>query len=829
MTSCFHCGLPVPENSDFTVIVDGETQLMCCAGCQAVAQAIVDSGLSSYYRYRTENAPTGRELVPEFLKQTTLYDNPTIQQRFVNEIGEHEREVSLILEGITCAACIWLNERHLRTLPGVREVQMNYATQRAHVRWDSRELQLSRILQAISEIGYLAHPYDPKRQQALLEQERKQQLRRLGLAGVLGLQVMMFAMAVYAGDWSTGIEYEFRQLFNWISLVLTLPILLYSAQPFFKSAVRDLKHGRIGMDVPVSVGLTLAFVGSVWVTFTGQESHVYYDSIAMFTFLLLTGRYFEFLARQRSAHAAETLVQMVPTLTTRLDTNEQGQIQEIEVLVAELQPGDRVLVRPGESIPADGVIITGQSSIDESLLTGESYPITCQPGHPVVAGTINIESPLQMRVEKVGQDTVLSHILRLLTRAQSEKPTLTLVADRVASWFLGGVLLLSIAVAWYWWMDGGQDWLAVTLAVLVVTCPCALSLATPTAITAATSALTQAGLLVTRGTALETLAQATHFIFDKTGTLTAGRLAVQQVHVFSNKTESDCLQFAAALEQHSEHPIAKAILTRAGEYTLTAQSVVNTPGSGLHGEIAGEMWYLGTPSFIAEQTHLSVTDSQALQAGGDTVVVLATGQQVYAAFLLADELREGAAKLIADLYARGHRVSLLTGDHEAAAKRVADAVGITTVQSGLKPDDKLAFVRACQASGEVVAMIGDGVNDAPVLAQAQVSIAMGGGTQVARASADMILLSEQLSLLSKGVVQAKRTLVIVRQNIAWAIGYNVLALPAAVMGYVSPWMAALGMSLSSLLVLLNAMRLLEKRDTKKPTETQKNSLLPTSQ
>jgi P-type Cu2+ transporter len=507
-THCYHCGLPVPDPLHWFVTIDGKSQPMCCPGCQAVAQVIVQAGLQEFYTYRTTSSPTGQPLVPDFLQQTQVYDNPAVQKRFVHQEGGQIREVALILEGITCAACIWLNERHLRTLPGVLTVHVNYSTHRARVRWDEAQIHLSEILQAISRIGYLAHPYDPHRQQEILDRERRQQLRRIGVAGVLGMQVMMFSVALYAGSWY-GIEPEFKHLFHWLNCFLTLPILIYSGAPFLKSAWRDLSHRQIGMDVPVSLGLLLAFVGSLWTTFSGDNhGEVYYDSIAMFIFFLLTGRYFELMARQKSSQAAESLVRLVPMTTTRFKSSSVLETSEVEkqtevVLVADLEVGDTVLIRPGETIPADGTILDGHSNIDESLLTGESHPIPKQPGHQVLAGTINVHSPLQVRVDKVGQDTVLSHILRLLERAQTEKPRLTQLADRVASWFIGIVLLLAAGVAIYWWQADPQRWLPITLTVLVVTCPCALSLATPTAITAATSTLTRVGLLITRGHALE--------------------------------------------------------------------------------------------------------------------------------------------------------------------------------------------------------------------------------------------------------------------------------------------------------------------------------------
>ena len=813
MSTCFHCGLPVPPGADFYLVVRGEDRPMCCAGCKAVAEAIVQAGLDDYYKHRTEHAPTARELVPEFLQHTAVYDNPNVQQRFVRAEDEHVREVSLILEGITCAACMWLNERHIQSLPGVLEVQVNYTTHRARVRWDDSRIRLSEILQAVSRIGYLAHPYDPARQQQILERQRRTHLRRLGVAGALGMQIMMFSIALYAGAWS-GIEAEFRALFHWVNLVLTIPILFYSAEPFFQSAWRDLQQRRAGMDVPVSLGIGLAFAGSLWATLT-HHGEVYYDSIAMFVFFLLSARYFELMARQRSARAAESLVKLVPETALRL-RGEQSEIQE-RVLVADLAMGDLLLVRPGEAIAADGSIVEGRSGVDESLLTGESRPVSKTAGDAVIAGSVNVDSPLQIQVEKIGADTVLSHILRLLERAQSEKPRLTQIADRIAGWFVLGVLILAGMVAAYWWQHDPAHWLQITLSVLVVTCPCALSLATPAAITAATGALTRAGLLTTRGHALETLAQATHFVFDKTGTLTLGELRVQEVRTFGERDEAACLEYALALEAHSEHPIARALRTYAEardnipqrDVIPSAKEVVNTPGAGLSGKIGGAEWCLGTPAFIAERTGLNLasSDFDDLHAQGRTLVLLANKSKINAAFLLGDELRPGARELVEGLAKEGKHVLLLSGDHPRAVQRIADAVGIENYAGHLKPEDKVRRVRELQERGAIVAMTGDGVNDAPVLAQAQISIAMGAGTQVARTSADMVLLGDDLPLLLYARRQARRTLAIIRQNLAWALAYNLLALPAAAAGFVSPWMAALGMSFSSLLVVANALRL----------------------
>ena len=850
---CFHCGLPVPKHSDFAVDIDGERRPMYCRGCEAVARAIVDGGLGNYYQFRTAQAPTAREIVPEFLRQTAIYDHPEVQKSFVRVEDEHVREAALILEGITCAACVWLNERHLAHLPGVLAVHINYATQRARVQWDERRIHMSDILQAVSRIGYLAHLFDPGRHQQRLEHERKQLLRRLGVAGVMTMQVMILAEALYVGEWIET-EAHYRDLFHWVSLLLTLPVLLYSALPFFSSAWRDLTHAQAGMDVPVSFGILTAFVASVWVTITG-EGAVYYDSVTMFVFFLLSGRYFEAAARKRATEASEALVRATPASATRIievanpspsspsvpagvrehaahpfdgaDVHRtsattpshlpQGEGSEPResiymtetVAAAELRPGDRVRIRPGEHIPADGIVLEGQSSVNESLLTGESLPVAKAPGQRLIGGTINIEGPLVARVEKTGPDTVLSSILRLLDRASAEKPRMAQLADRIAGGFVVAVLLLAGLVALYWWQQDSPLWLTATIAVLVITCPCALSLATPAAITAATGQLTRLGLLVTRGHALETLAHATHFIFDKTGTLTRGRLRLLETRTFSQLTGAECLRRASALEHHSEHPIARALIEAAEPGGPGATEAINTPGAGIRGAVDGRILFLGTPAYIEEQTGRALDPGllQELRRRGDTVVLLAGREALHAAFVLSDELRPGARELVAELKRQGKTVMLLTGDHEMAARRVADSLGIENLAWDMRPGDKLGRVTAMQQQGAVVAMVGDGVNDAPVLAAAQVSIAMGGGTAVAAASADMILLSQKLPHLADGLSVARRTLAVIRQNLVWAVVYNLLAIPAAAAGYVTPWMAALGMSASSLLVVANALRL----------------------
>jgi len=583
---------------------------------------------------------------------------------------------------------------------------------------------------------------------------------------------------------------------------------LYSARPFLSGALRDLRNRRLGMDVPVSLGLFIAFAGSVYATIAGVGP-VYYDSVVMFVFFLLLARYLELMARRRGAQLSEALVQPVPAMATRLD--ESGVLAVVPV--TELETGDRVLVRPGAQIPADGRVLEGRASVDEALLTGESRPIIKCVGDFVTGGSINLDSPLQVLVERAGADSILSRILDLVERARDERPHLARVADRAAGYFVAAVLIFACAAGVYWWQTEPERWLPVTIAILVVTCPCALSLATPTAITAATGALTRRALIITGNNALETLARATRFVFDKTGTLTHGQPRVIRTLVTSDMPGEECSRIAAALEQSSEHPIAKA-LTETHAAHDSATDVVNTPGAGLRGKVAGTMYTIGTPSFIESQTGHRLLKRQLLDdmEANCSLVLLADQACVRCAFILSDELRPDARELVRSLQQQGMAVTLYSGDRPDVTKHVAEKIGITDATGGLSPEDKLLRVRDLQADGEIVAMIGDGINDTPVLSRADVSIAMGDGAQAARANADMILLGSNLSNLADGVAIARKTLAVIHQNLLWAVTYNLLAIPAAAAGWVAPWMAAIGMSASSLLVVANSLRLARLRD-----------------
>lgn len=797
MRECYHCGLPVPADSDFTVTIAGASRAMCCPGCVAVASAIVSSGLGSYYT-RRDNYPASspREALPAAIRDLKVFDRPEIENRFVAEPSAHEREATLILEGISCPACVWLNETHLLRTPGVVAASINYTNNRARVRWDTRHTSLSGILAAVAAIGYHAYPYDARSLEAARKREARSLLARLAIAGLGVMQVMMYALPRYIAE-QGGIEQSLDALMNWAALILTVPVVLYSAQPFMSGAWRDIRNRRLGMDVPVAAAIVIAFSASVLATLTGA-GEVYFDSVAMFVFFLLVARYLELRARQKAAAYLESLSHAVPATANRL-LDYPASLQAELVPVASLLAGEHVLVRPGETFPADGTIVQGDSEVDEALLTGESTPVKKLEGHPVTGGSTNRGNPLVVRLERVGNETILSAIVRLMERASLSRPRLQQITDRVAARFVAVVLLLASATAAWWLTHDAAQALPVVVSVLIVTCPCALALATPMAMAVATSSAARRGLLVTRSHALEGLARATHFVVDKTGTLTVGKPSVSAIHPLGI-ARSDALALAAALEQGSEHPVALAMREAAGAI-LSAKEVRNVPGRGIEGVVDGRMLRIGNKSFAAELARDGTTQ------GVEAHIWLADQDRMLAGFDLQDRIRPDAKGFIAALHAQGAEVILLSGDRESVVRDTAKILGVTAWRSEMSPQGKLDYVNALQTQGAVVAMVGDGVNDAPVLAQAQVAVALMSGAALAQGAADMVLLTGRLSDLSGLVAYARRTMRIVKQNLAWAIAYNLLAIPLAMAGYVTPWLAAIGMSASSLLVVGNALRL----------------------
>jgi Cu2+-exporting ATPase len=766
---------------------------LCCPGCQAVAEAIVKGGLESYYQHRSDTAINPQSLPQELNEEMALYDRKDVQQPFVQHQGELA-STSLMIEGISCAACGWLIERHLRNLSGVSEASLNLSNHRLTVRWSDAQLPLSELLGELRRIGYAAHPYQADQAAERLASENRRSLRQLGVAGLLWMQVMMATMATWP-EFNLDLSESFFVTLRWTALLLTTPIVFYCCTDFFKGALRDLRTRHLTMDVSVSLAIGGAYVAGIWSTITGQ-GELYFDAVGMFALFLLAGRYLERRARERTADATAQLVNLLPASCLKLDAEGHSN----RILLSELQLGDRVLVQPGALIPADGTIVSGQSSIDESVLTGEYLPLPRGSGDTVTAGTLNVEGPLTVEVQALGDDTRLSAIVRLLERAQADKPKLAELADKVAQWFLLVVLVVATVVGLVWWQIDAQRAFWIVLALLVATCPCALSLATPTALTTATGTLHKLGLLLTRGHVLEGLNQIDTVVFDKTGTLTEGRLTLTAVHPLGALDADACLALAAALENRSEHPIARAF----GRAPLAAESVETVPGLGLLGCVEGRNLRIGQPSFVAEGFS---QPAPVIPGEQGQWLLLGDERGPLAWLVLDDRLRDDAPALLAACRRRGWQTLLLSGDSSPMVGQIAKELGIDQAEGGMTPAAKLTRLQALQAQGHRVLMLGDGVNDVPVLAAADISVAMGSATDLAKTSADAVLLSNRLTSLAQAFDVARRSRRIIIENLTWASLYNGLILPFAAIGWVTPLWAALGMSISSLLVVLNALRL----------------------
>jgi Cu2+-exporting ATPase len=802
-SACFHCGLPNPPGRQWRAELLGAERWFCCAGCLAVAQTIHSAGLDGFYAARTAALakPGERGQDDEWVR----YDESASAAGLVRELPEGRSEASLLLEGLTCGACVWLIESWLARQPGVEKAEVNFATRRATVAWRREATRLSHVLRAVAAVGYRAHPYDPARREALAKGERRALLLRMSVALLGMMQVMMLAVPTYVSV--DGVAPEHRALLDWASFTLTLPVLFYSAAPFFRGAWRDLRMRRPDMDVPVALGLAAAFAASAWSTL-GGGGPVYYDSVTMFVALLLVARYVELVARHRAGEAIEGVARARPALAERLPGYPADPVPE-NVAAASLAPGEHVLVRPGATVPADGEVVDGHSHVEEAILTGESWPRPKAPGDPVLAGSVNREGAMVVRVSAAGEATRLAAVLRLTEQASSARPRLSRVADRVAAWFVGALLALALATAIVWSAVDPSRVLAVTFALLVVSCPCALSLATPAALAAAAGALSRRQVVLSRGDALETLARTTHVVFDKTGTLTLGEVRLQSL-IALDGDEAGALALAAALEARSEHPIAAALRSAATGVLPAAEALEVVAGQGVEGLVGGHRFRLGRAAFVAGVAGALPAPAEsfvARVAETASVAVLGGEEGTVAVFALGDTLRPGAREVVRALRDDGLVPVLLSGDRSTSVAAIARQLGIDDARGDLAPADKRAAIVELQSRGAVVAMAGDGINDAPGLAQAQVSVSLGSATPLAQWTADVVVLSDALPRIAEAIRHARRTLAVVRQNLGWATVYNAVAIPAAALGYVTPLLAAIGMSLSSLVVVLNALRL----------------------
>lgn len=803
VTQCFHCSEPVAGGPRIRARVRGEEVPVCCPGCRAAAELIDRLGLADYYRFRT--APGTRPAANA--DEWAAYADPRLEESLTRREADGRAAVVLI-DGLSCAACNWLITRALQQTPGVLRASVNAATGRALIVWDETRIDLARVLAAIAALGYRPHVITGGGLEERSRGERRAHLKRLGIAGLGMMQVMTFAVPLYSGE-ASGMGPAARSYLEIVSMLVATPVLFYSGWPFLRGAYRALAARGVTMDVPVSLGLLLAYAASVCNTLRGRGA-VYFDSVVMFVFFLSVARYVEMAARHRSTGISDALSRLLPAIAHRLRRGAEGdQIEDVGA--AQLEAGDRVLVRAGEVVPADGEVEEGGARVDESMLTGEALPVARVAGEAVTAGTINLDAPMRLKVRAVGAQTTLAGMVALLTRAQAERPRIMRAADAFAGRFLIAVLAGAALVAAAWLLVNPARAFPATLAVLVAACPCALSLATLVVVATASATLARRGVLVARADAIESLAKVTRIVFDKTGTLTDGRVAVAGFSPSARGETRSALRIAAALEAASEHPIARAFVQAGGPVPVAAE-VRSEVGRGIEGTIDGERYRLGTQAFVRGTLALEAPPGpETADAVRDQAILLGDRHGVLGAFELAETARPESREVVGQLRRDGYGLEIASGDSAAAVQRLARDCGIDSYASRQTPAAKLERIRALTAAGEFVAMVGDGVNDAPVLGGSGVSIAMGRGSALAQASADLILVGDSLRSLPQALRVARRAKTIIHQNLVWAVVYNLAAMPIAALGWVPPWLAAVGMSSSSILVVLNSLRVARGR------------------
>lgn len=800
---CFHCGLAVDQSIEPIFAQAKEIEQVCCLGCKAVTEHIYQSGLGNYYEFRSEmpSRPDNQLESDEFV----VFDDVAYLD-MISDTGklENSRNIVLSVDNIHCAACAWLIEQSLFTLKGILKVNVNTVTERATIQWDLSQIKLSQILSRLSQIGYPSAPFKVTDTEQKLKEQEKQYIKRLGVAGLFTMQVMMLAIAMYFGAFSN-MESHQTGYFKWISLVLSIPVIFYSAVPFLTGAIKSVKARRLNMDVPVSIAIFGAFFASLYQLLShgldGNQGEVFFESISMFTFLLLIGKYLEFKAKSKALLSNANLNSNLP-LTINLWQDGKAQTR----LVKELSVGDIVLIKPGEHLPIDGVVVEGSTSINESVLNGEFEPVTKLVGDIVLAGSINNDGSIKVKVTALDQETTLSQIAALQTEFASNKPKYSQFADRVAHWFVFAQLVIASGTYLFWHFNSPADALWISLSVLVATCPCALSLATPTAYTCILSFLNKQGILIKDALALDKVNLINDICFDKTGTLTQGKFGLSSLELIINEENIDKAEIKAAmvkLQQHSEHPIAKAFQAQSFNISpalveqAKIENVLVVVGSGIEGSTKFGLLRIGSAAF----THQKPVH--------DANVYVTLNEELIARINVDDNIKPDAFNIMQECQLMNKATHMLTGDSSHHGQTVSDALGLDHYSKGCRPEQKASYIVELQHSGRHVMMVGDGINDAPVFASADVSVAMGDGADITKFGSDIIILNNKLSAISQLFTSAFRTRRIIKQNLYWSLFYNLSILPVAMAGLVPPYIAVIGMSASSILVVSNSLRLLK--------------------
>jgi Cu2+-exporting ATPase len=805
MPPCDHCLLEIGEGEEVPG-VDGK--LFCCQGCRTVYAFIHDEGMDDFYRRRTWKVEDSVKVDPVAVPEAAAFEE------IVREEGGL-REIDLYVDGIRCASCIWLVEKILGRTAGVASARVNYATHRAKVRWDPEGVGLEEILARIASTGYLPKPYSESEGLLARKAESRDLLVRFGTAAFLSSQLMIYSVALYAGYFQ-GMDSGTRRAFEVIALCLTTPVIFYAAWPLVRNTLAGLRRLHFTMDSLIVLGAGSAYVTSLYGLATGGE--VYFDTAAMIVTLVLLGRYIEAQAKGRASEAVERLAELSPRQAVKVLVDGDGRVRSREtVKVRSLIAGDCVEVRPGEKFAADGTVLCGESSADESLITGESSPVPKARGSAVIGGSINGTGTLVFEATGTGRETVLARIIAAVEEAQDSRPAIQAVADRAVALFVPFILAAAGLTALFHFTlgSGAEKALMTGISVLVIACPCSLGLATPLAVLVYTGVSSSKGVLVKGGEAAEKAARVREVIFDKTGTLTEGSLTVKDVvPLDSGLTPEESLRLAASLEVHSEHGLGAAIVEAAGGGALPkAASFEALPGRGVRGVVEGKGLFVGSALFMREggmTEGIGARGQESVEAAGEagnTVVYLGWGSRVRSLFVLSDGLREEARQAVKTLRDNGVGVSLVSGDGAGATASAAARAGIGRFEAEASPVRKREIVAAMQAGGSAVMMVGDGINDAPALTEALVGVAMGRGTDIARSSADAVLTRNDLRLIPWFVESSRGTFGIIRGNIFWAFFYNTVAIPMAVAGLLHPIVAAGAMAASSLFVVVNSMRI----------------------
>lgn len=762
-------------------MVASKPRAVCCSRCQAAAQWIEQMGLSDFYRLRS--GPSQRL---QQIDHDSSWATPAMMNQVLRDKGHGVVEVSLLIEGMHCSGCVWLIERLLLKLGGVSDIQINPVTRRAVLSFDSQRVALNDILQTLNKAGYQPRPLETDSLDNARTQENRDLLKRLFVAGIGMMQVMTYAFVLYMGHFEP-LPKETSELFRWLGFFVSTPVVFYSAIPFFRSARHALRMKALNMDVPIAIAIAAVYGSSVYQALMLQ-GEVYFESVTMLVFFLLTGRYLEMRARHHSVDNADALIRLTPAFAQRRKAD--GSIESVPV--GDLQAGDTVQIAEGAHVPADGVLLSEQTRLDEALLSGEAVARQRLRDDAIIAGSLVLEGPIDIQVTRVGADTFLATLANLSTKAQTQRPRLSRRSEKATANFVLRVLILTtLTLALWLWYDKSQA-LEATIALLVVACPCALGLAAPAAITRALGALAQRNILVVRPDAIETLTQVDTVVFDKTGTLTEATLD-------SATTDVRILQLAASLARESQHPLSRALVAANQQTLLAVDNAQAFLGLGIEGTVAGRVLRLG-------QARFALNDDLADQYS-DASLVLGENGQLLASFHIDEKLRADAKSTVTYLHKQGINNHIISGDSEPRVVNIAQQLGVSTWYARQLPADKLAQLKQLQAAGHCVMVVGDGSNDAPVLAGADISVALSSGAELAQANADILICDGRLASLIDAKHIAAQTQKILRQNERWAMTYNTLAMPIAALGYIPPWLAAIFMSLSSLFVVMNALRI----------------------